>query len=135
MSAIVFDPVPCEAAVGAVPASIESLLGVLSGYCRGDSMCPAPGRCQYRCVAWRASGARAELARLGELLGPTSLRFPQRALEECLVDLPLKDRHTELHALHDDFAAVHARLARELGGREVNRHWSVSLRRLLRLCA
>src|SRR3954453_16909180 len=53
-----------------------------------------------------------------------ALDFLDRAQEERLVDPALKDRHTELHALRDDFAPVHPRLAAELGGRQVDRHWS-----------
>src|SRR3954451_21218408 len=61
------------------------------------------------------------LTGLGELLA-LALSFSQRVLEECFVDPPLEDRHTELHALGDDFAPVQSRLPGELGGREVNRH-------------
>src|SRR6185436_20115473 len=48
-----------------------------------------------------------------------ALRVLQRFREERLVDPTLEDRHPELHALHDDFAAVHASLACELRGGQV----------------
>src|SRR3954471_23636965 len=56
-----------------------------------------------------------------------ALDFLDRAQEERLVDPALKDRHPELHALRDDFAAVHPSLAAELGGRQVDRHGVVLL--------
>src|SRR3954453_4626216 len=56
-----------------------------------------------------------------------ALDFLDRAQEERLVDPTLKDRHPELHALRDDFAAVHPSLAAELGGRQVDRHGVVLL--------
>jgi hypothetical protein len=43
--------------------------------------------------------------------------------EEGLVDPALEDRDAHFHALRDDFLALQACLASELGGRQVIRHW------------
>src|SRR5918911_2753875 len=47
--------------------------------------------------------------------------------EERLVDAALEDRDAHLHALRDDFLALQACLASQLGGRQVNGHWQISL--------
>src|ERR687883_1294808 len=47
--------------------------------------------------------------------------------EERLVDAALEDRDAHLHALRDDFLALEACLASQLGGRQVNGHWQISL--------
>src|SRR4051794_17495716 len=55
------------------------------------------------------------------------LALPQGAEEQRLVDATLEYRHTELHALRDYFAPVHASFSSELGGRQVDRHAFSSL--------
>ena len=42
--------------------------------------------------------------------------------EEGLVDAAFEDRDAHLHALGDDLATLEASFARELGGRQVDRH-------------
>src|SRR4051794_35816192 len=84
----------------------------------------------------RARTGRAPLAPTELLLQPAPSagvrsRLGERALvldllqgaqEERLVDATLEYRHTELHALRDYLAPVHASFSSELGGRQVDRH-------------
>src|SRR3954447_26931392 len=76
-----------------------------------------------------ASGFGASVA--GDPRPGAALGLGQRALvlallegaeEQRLVDATLEDRDTELHALRDYFAPVHAGFTSELGGRQVDRH-------------
>src|SRR5215212_3781528 len=61
----------------------------------------------------------AEL-RLGEL--PLLVRLLEAGDEEGLIDPSLEDRYAHLHTPRDDLSAMHASLAAELGGRQVDRH-------------
>src|SRR3954452_2732335 len=129
----------------AVPASIRSPPGIYSsggilgspggGHARRARGCVADLRGFPTCGGPNRTGrARANGARLPCLRQlRLALDFLDRAQEERLVDPTLKDRHPELHALRDDFAAVHSGLATELGGRQVDRHGVVLLVRERRL--
>src|SRR4051812_30367844 len=111
--------------VAAVPASIR-ILRVESGRVPTRSLCahrpiatsnaaipPARGSCYRRAPPGACSGLRQSALVLALLEG---------AEEQRLVDPPLEYRHTELHALRDYFAPVHASFSSELGGRQVDRH-------------
>src|SRR3954453_739547 len=123
----------------AVPASIRSPPGIYSsggilgspgrGHARRARGCSADLRGFPTCGGPPRTGrARADGARLPCLRQlRLALDFLDRAQEERLVDPTLKDRHPELHALRDDFAAVHPSLAAELGGRQGDRHGGVLL--------
>src|SRR6185295_6206673 len=82
----------------------------------------------------RSQSADPEVYGERQRLGAGELLLPRRVLhaaeEQGLVDPPLEDRHPELHALRDDFAAVHTCLPSELGGRQVDRHLCLPPRRL-----
>src|SRR6476619_22488 len=71
----------------------------------------------------RESNSRSE-PRLGEL--PLLVGLLEAAQEERLVDPSLEDRNAHLHTPRNDLPAVHASLAAELGGRQVDRHVSMS---------
>src|SRR4051794_15093348 len=116
--------------VAAVPASIR-ILRVESGRVPTRSLCahrpiatsnaaipPARGTCYRRAPPGACSGLRQSALVLALLEG---------AEEQRLVDPPLEYRHTELHALRDYFAPVHASFSSELGGRQVDRHAFSSL--------
>src|SRR4051812_3399567 len=73
------------------------------------------------------SGRRRQRRRaLRACEGALVLDLLEGAQEERLVDATLKDRYTELHALRDDLAPVHASFSSELGGRQVDRHTVLS---------
>jgi hypothetical protein len=61
-------------------------------------------------------------ARAGLCQSALVLALLEGAQEQRLVDPALEYRHTELHALRDYFAPVHASFSSELGGRQVDRH-------------
>src|SRR3954447_24534235 len=108
MSAIVDDPV-VSVARGAVLDSMRSSSS--AGTSERDSSCgawaeaPEPSGCGY---LTSSCGDRVELGEVGE--------------EEGLVDATLENRHAHFHALLDDLATLHACLARELRGREMDCH-------------
>src|SRR3982751_5105459 len=70
-----------------------------------------------RSTAGRVPGARSGLGQRALVLA-----LLEGAEEQRLVDATLEYRHTELHALRDYFAPVHASFTSELGGRQVDRH-------------
>src|ERR687886_2896842 len=112
-SAIVFEPVVCTGTV--VPAGISSSS---VNDCSGGRIYVAARRRRGECEEGLRGGAGGlrllrALAEIGE--------------EERLVDAALEDRDAHLHALRDDFLALKACLASQLGGRQMNGHWQISL--------
>src|SRR4029079_8129563 len=80
-----------------------------------------PGARRRRGVVLRGDGGG--LALLGALADVGE--------EQGLVDPALEDRDAHLNALCDDFLALEACLARELGGRQVIGHWAGVLPRTI----
>src|SRR4051794_12542703 len=99
-SAIVFDPVLASTAGTAATSKVPSFCGgaILSGLSLRELRVGLP-----RVVA-------------------------KRGHEQRLVDPTLEYRHAHLHALADDFPAVHAGFACELSGGQMDRHSQSSLR-------
>src|SRR5215207_4550945 len=113
---MVFEPVLGAPVAPAVTASMkrESKPGLRAGHARRLPNGP---------------GLPVEL-RLREL--PLLVGLLEARQEECLVDPSLEDRYAHLHTPRDDFPAVHASLAAELGGRQVDRHVPLSSSSLCR---
>src|SRR3712207_5573847 len=109
MSAIVVEPVVCIDAGTAVLDSIHSSSRPGEG---AESMWAA----RPRGATCRSGGGYLGVGSRGRAL------LAQVGEEEGLVDAPLEDGHAQLHAILDDLATLHAGLARELGGREVDCH-------------
>src|SRR5687768_15185477 len=107
MSAIVREPVDVGAAV------LDSILRSSSSDLtkrdsRGDARPGAPLRRSGRGYLTPARWDRDVFAEVGQ--------------EQGLVDTALEDRHAHFHALLDDLATLHACLAREFRGREMDCH-------------
>src|SRR3954471_15053031 len=108
MSAIVEDPV-ASVARGAVLDSMRSSSSW--GTSERDSRCGAASRAPERSGCRYLTSTRRHRGELGEVRE-----------EQGLVDATLEDRHAHFHALLDDLATLHACLARELRGREMDCH-------------